>query len=98
MKILLFQSVYEMLKTPITCLYGGIYKSSELYFKQLLSLLMAKRKLKSFAAVSAKSEYSNFVNVILKEKEDEFLFFRKETGQLEKFFWKFIGGSSQFIN
>ena len=49
-------------------------------------------------ADSAKTEYSDPITFIVKENRNEFLSFKKETDRLDKCFWKFIGGRSQFSN
>ena len=70
----------------------------ELLFEKLPSKLVARRKLIPSVADSAKTEYSDLITFVVKENRNEFLSFKKETDRLDNFFWKFIGGRSQFSN
>jgi len=98
MKVLQFHICLQNVRNRFFAVYmAGSTERAEVYLKKLLSLLVAKRKLKS-TADSAKLEYSVLVNVIVKEIKNEFLLFQKDTDRLEAFLWKFNGGTGQFMN
>ena len=69
---------------------------SELMFEKLLTKLVDYKKIKSSGPDQAKFEFSHFMNTLMKENKDEFLPFRKETDQLDEFFWRYVGSKDQF--
>ena len=58
----------------------------ELLFEQLLSTLVARRKLIPSVADSAKTECSDLITFVVKENRNEYLSFKKETDRLDVFF------------
>ena len=98
MKVLQFHICLQNARNRFFAVYmAGSTERAEVYLKKLLSLLVAKRKLKS-TADSAKLEYSVLVNVIVKEIKNEFLLCQKDTERLQAFPCKFNGGTGQFMN
>ena len=71
-------------------------EASELIFEKLLAKFVEYEKIKPSVADQAKSEFSHFMSTLMKENRDEFLVFRKETDQLDEYFWRYIGSKDQF--
>ena len=70
-------------------------EASELIFEKLLAKLVEYKKILPSLADQAKYEFSHFVGTLVKENRDEFFAFRKETDQLDEFFWRYISSKDQ---
>ena len=71
-------------------------ESCELLFQKILEKLVSFHRISGAVADEAKQQYNQFISVVVRESQDQFMSFDKELDRLDTFLWKFLSPSSSF--
>ena len=69
-------------------------ESCELLFQKILEKLVSFHRISGAVTDEAKQQYNQFISVVVRESQDQFISFDKELDRCNTFLWKFLSPSS----